>query len=63
MLRQKWARYACKIVKDGYCVNQNVVKEKAWKPEITTYLEKKGTVKKAGIRGRPSTTDSPSKER
>ena len=61
MLRRKRALHTCKIIKDGFCVSQNAVKGNM--EARNNYLfKKKGTIKKAGVRGRRSTTDSPSKE-
>ena len=58
MPRQKRALYAREIIEDGFCVNQNTVKINM---EIrNNYLFRKK--KEAGMRGRPSTTDSPSNE-
>ena len=45
MLRQKWAGYACEIIKDGLCVNQSVVKRTM--EARNNYPSKKGTVKKS----------------
>ena len=61
MLRQKSVLYAREIIEVGFCVNQIAVKRNM--EARNDYLfRKNGTVKKAGMRGRPSTTDSPSKE-
>ena len=57
MLRQKRALYARKITEDGFCVDQNASKTNM--EARNNYLFRK---KKAGMRSRPSTTDSPSKE-
>ena len=63
MLRQKRALYACEIVEDGFCVNQNAVKRNMEaRNNYLFWKNRKKIFKKAGIRGRPSTTDSPSKE-
>ena len=62
MLRQKWARYACEIIKDGCSVNQNVVKRKHRSQEQLPITEKRNR-KKSKDRGRPITTDSSSKKR
>ena len=50
MLRQKRALYARKIVENAVEINMEA---------RNNYLFRK---KKAGMRGRPSTTDSPTKE-
>ena len=61
MLRRKWAWYTHEIVKDGSCVNQNVVKCNM-EARNNYLLEKKGT-KKSNDSGRASITDSYSKKR
>ena len=62
MLRQKRALYAREIVEDGFCVNQNTVKINMEVRNDYLVRKKRNGKKKAGMRGRPSTTDSPSKE-
>ena len=53
--------YAHRIIEDGFCVNQNVVKRNM-EAKNNYLFRKKRTVKKTGLRDRPSTTESPSKE-
>ena len=43
MLKQKWAWYSREIIKDGSCVNENVVKRNM-EVRRNYILEKKGTV-------------------
>ena len=62
MLRQKRALYTPKIIEDGFCVNQNALKRNMEVRNNYLFRKKRNPKKKAGIRGRPSTTDSPSKE-
>ena len=54
--------YAREIIKDGSRVNQNAVKRNM-EARNNYLLEKKGSEKKSRDRGRPSTTDSHSKEK
>ena len=56
MLTQMRALYAREVIEDGFCVNQTALKINM-EARNNYYLEKK-----AGMRGRTSITDSPSKE-
>ena len=61
MLRQNGSSVPAKLSKMDF-VSIKMPLKVTWELEIATYLEKKkGTVKKARINGRRSTTDSPSK--